>query len=231
MDDYSNLGMCLRYIAGAFNWPFIPTNSNFGCDIQFKDGFNAEAEYPCKTKIPMVKDPFTGEDVAVLAPLKPELAVIHVTMADTEGNAGSFGSLWNHFELSRAAKKLVLEADYIVDSDCWRQYPNLAFIPDFLVAAVIPFQLGCWPQASPGIYDCDEEHFYYLNKMCSTQESWKEYKAKYIDGWKTHKEYMKVIGGEEVRKIMDTNTAFLMDPYRKWIKSDEEISELIGEDY
>jgi glutaconate CoA-transferase subunit A len=35
-----------------------------------------------------------------------------------------------------------------------------------------------------------------------------------------------VIGDEKVKKLTNTNTAFLIDPYRKWIKTDEEIRKL-----
>ena len=42
-----------------------------------------------------------------------------------------------------AAKKVVLQADMIVDTDCMRQYPNLVRIPDFLVDAVGLFPHGC----------------------------------------------------------------------------------------
>ena len=73
-----------------------------------------------------------------------------------------------------AAKKVILQADYIVDTDCMRQYPNLVRIPDFLVEAVVYAPMGVWPACSTGCYDSDEEHFYYMNSMLKTEEGTKK---------------------------------------------------------
>ena len=164
-EDYSNLTMPLRFLGAALGWPFVPTTVNIGSDMQFRSSFKPD-EYPCKTKIPEITDPFTGKGICGALPVaKPELAAIHVTMADVEGNAIVLGTEWSRYELARAADKVVLQADFIVDTDCMRQYPNLVRIPDLLVEAVIPWQLGAWPQCSVGIYDSDEEHMFMMNKM------------------------------------------------------------------
>jgi hypothetical protein len=56
-----------------------------------------------------------------------------VTLVDPEGNAIMLGTEWSRFELSRAAKRVVLLADAIVHTDCMRQYPNLVRIPGIIV--------------------------------------------------------------------------------------------------
>lgn len=225
IEDYSNLTFALRLLAGAMNWPFCPTISGFGSDIEQLSGFKPD-EYPCKTKIPIVKNPFTNEDAYVVPPLKPDLAAIHVTMADVEGNAIMLGTEWCRFELARAAKKVVLQAEHIVDTDCMRQFPNLVRIPDFLVDAVVYAPMGAWPQCSTGLYDSDEEHMYYLNSCMKSDEGYAEYKAKFIDSYKTNEEFFDTIGRDKIAVLRKTATAHLMDPYRKWILSDEQIAEL-----
>lgn len=228
VEDYSNLNFSLRLLAGAMNWPFCPTVSGYGSDQEWRSAFFPE-EYPCERKIPEVVDPFTGKTCHVLSPLKPDVAAIHVTMADPEGNAIMLGTEWNRYELSRAAKKVVLQADLIVHTDCMRQYPNLVRIPDVVVDAVVYWPMGVWPQCSPGLYDSDEEHMYYMNNAMKTPEGFAEYKQKYIDSYDTVEEYLEVIGPEKIEKLQDTATKHLMDPYRKWIMSDEEIAGLINE--
>jgi len=225
IDDYSNLTFGLRLLAGAMNWPFCPTISGFASDQEMRSGFKID-EYPCKTKIPEVTDPFTGKTAHVLSPLKPDAAVIHVTMADPEGNAIMLGTEWCRFELARASKKVVLQAEFIVDTDCMRQFPNLVRIPDFLSDAVVYAPFGAWPQCSTGFYDSDEEHYYYMNDCMKTDEGFIEYKTKYIDSYRTSAEYLGVIGNSRVDKLKETVTAHLMNPYRKWIMSDERIMEL-----
>jgi glutaconate CoA-transferase subunit A len=227
-EDFSNLTMPLRFLGAALGWPFVPTTCNIGTDIQYRSAFNPD-EYPCRSKIPEIKDPFTGKIYGALPVAKPELASIHVTMADTLGNAIVLGTEWGRYELARAAEKVVLLADFIVDTDCMRQYPNLVRIPDLLVEAVIPWQLGAWPQCSVGIYDSDEQHMFLMNKMLGSEEGALEYRAKYVDSWHTHEEYLAVIGQEKIDKIMNNPTTHLMDPYRKWIKTEDEVASLMKE--
>jgi len=225
-EDYSNLSMTLRFLGGALRWPFVPATVNIGSDMQYRSAFSPD-EYPSNTKIPEITDPFTGKVYGALPVARPQLVVIHVTMADVEGNAIFLGTEWSRFELARAADQVILQADFIVDTDCMRQYPNLVRIPDLLVEAVIPWQLGAWPQCSVGVYDSDEEHMAGMNKMLGTAEGTAEFRKKYIDSWQTHEEYLALIGKEKIDKIMKNATTHLMDPYRKWIKSDQEIAELM----
>ncbi len=227
-EDYSNLTMPLRYFGAALGWPFVPTTVNVGSDLQWRSAFKPD-EYPCTSKIPQVTDPFTGKVYGALPVAKPELAAIHVTMADVEGNAIVLGTEWGRFELARAADKVVLQADFIVDTDCMRQFPNMVRVTDILVEAVVPWRFGVWPACSVGIYDSDEEHMVAMNKMLGTAEGAAEYKAKYIDSWNTHEEFLALIGKEKIDRLSNNPTTHLMDPYRKWIKTDKELKALMKE--
>lgn len=228
IEDYSNLVFGLRLLAGAMNWPFCPVVSGFGSDQEWRSGFKPD-EYPCTTKIPEVVDPFTGKAAHVVSPLQPEVAAIHVTMADPEGNAIMLGTEWCRFELARASKKVVLQADLIVDTDCMRQFPNMVRIPDFLVDAVVHVPMGAWPNCSTGLYDSDEKHYFYMNECMKTDDGFKEYKEKYIDSYNSREEYLDVIGENNIKTISATATTHLMDPYRKWIMSENDVEKLIAE--
>lgn len=227
LEDYSNGAIPLRVMGGALGWPFIPTFINIGCDQQWCSADEPEA-YPNGNKMPEIQDPFTGKVMGAFKTIQPDVAVIHVTMADPMGNAIMLGTEWSRFELSRAAKKVVLQADYIVDTDCMRQYPNLVRIPDLVVDAVVYWPMGVWPACSTGVYDSDEEHFFQMNTMLKTEEGTQEYIEKYVRSYSTAEEFQAVIGADKIAKITDTDTSFLMDPYRKWIISDDEIKELTG---
>ena len=173
-----------------------------------------------------IKDPFTGKEYGAFSVLRPDVASIHVTLADIRGNGIMIGSEWNRFEMSRAAQKVVLIADHIVDTGCMRQYPNLTRIIEELVDAVVYWPMNAWPAGSPGVHDSDEEHMFYMNDCLKTDEGTADYIKKYVTSYRSREEFMKVIGDEKVKKLTNTSTAFLIDPYRKWIKSDEEVKEL-----
>jgi glutaconate CoA-transferase subunit A len=207
------------------NWPFVPATVNIYNDQQWCS-CDYPDQYPCSQKIPLITDPFTGKKYGAFRTIRPEVAAIHVTMADIHGNAIMLGTEWNRFEMSRASEKVVLIADRIVDTDCMRQYPNLVRIIGEVVDAVVYWPFASYPQASCGLYDSDEEQMFYMNKMMKTEEDTEEFCKTWVHGWDTREEYQALIGREKISKITDTATAFLMDPYRKWIKSDAEVEEL-----
>jgi glutaconate CoA-transferase subunit A len=226
LEDYSNGSIPLRMLAGALNMPFIPANASFGSDQEYCCG-DRPAEYPCSTKVPKVKDPFSGKDVFVYPAIRPEAASIHVTMADIYGNAIMLGTEWNRYELSRSAGKVVLQADFIVDTDCMRQFPNLVRIPDAVVDAVVYWPYGAWPQCSVGVYDSDEKAMKEMNAALKTAEGTEEYIKKFVTSYSTVQEWIDLLGKERVDMICNTVTKFLMDPYRRWVKSDTEIQQML----
>ncbi|MGL5630780.1 MAG: CoA transferase subunit A [Azovibrio sp.] len=225
LEDYSNLAMAARLLGGAMNWPFIPATVNIGSDIQDRSAFAPE-EYPAQGKIPTVTDPFSGREIGAFSPLKPDVAAIHVSLADPLGNAILLGTEWSRVELSRASKKVVLIADAIVDTDCMRQYPNLVRIPDIIVDAVVYWPFGAWPQGSPGLYDIDEAHMKHMNKALATEEGTADYIRDYVESYTDIDSYLDLIGRDTIDKLSNGVTSFLLDPYRQWIKTPEEIATL-----
>lgn len=227
LEDWSNLAMPLRLLAGALNWPFAPATVNIGSDIQQRSAFAPE-HYPAKDKIPTVIDPFSGREIGAFSPLKPDVAAIHVTLADPLGNAICLGTEWSRFELSRAAKRVVVIADAIVDTDCMRQFPNLVRIPDIVVDAVVYWPFAAWPQSSPGMYDVDEEHMRLMNKALGTVEGTADYVRDYVTSYADLDSYLDVIGRDTVARLSNSTTSFLLDPYRRWIKTPEQVTQLLN---
>jgi len=223
LEDYSNLAMPLRLLGGALNWPFVPAIVNVGSDIQFRSAF-APDEYPARHKIPTVTDPFSGRQIGVFSPLQPDLAAIHVTLADRLGNCIMLGTEWSRYELSRAAKKVVVIADAIVDTACMRQFPNLVRIPDIVVEAVVHWPFAAWPQASPGMYDVDEEHMVAMNKALATEAGTAAYIRDYVDSYGDNPSYLDMIGRERCERLSRSTTSFLLDPYRQWLLPPQDVA-------
>lgn len=222
LEDYSNLSMPLRLLGGALNWPFVPATVNIGSDVQHRSAFTPD-EFPSKAKIPTVTDPFSGREIGAFRPLTPDLAAIHVTLADTAGNCIMIGTEWSRFELSRAARKVVVLADAIVDTGCIRQFPNLVRIPDLIVEAVVYWPFAAWPQGSPGMYDIDEKHMDLMNKSLATEEGTTAYLRDHVDSYSDLDSYLAMIGHENRERLAQTSTAFLLDPFRQWIVPAEDL--------
>ena len=225
LEDYSNLAMPLRLLGGALNWPFVPATVNIGSDLQDRSAF-APREFPAKSKIATITDPFSGRQIGAFRPLKPDLAAIHVTLADPLGNSIMLGTEWSRFELSRAAKRVVIVADAIVDEACIRQFPNLVRIPEIVVEAVVFWPFAAWPQSSPGMYDVDEEHMRAMNAALATAEGTRDYVHTFVEGYRDVDSYLDMIGRDRLVLLGKTRTAFLLDPYRKWIMPAAEIARM-----
>ena len=222
-EDYSNLAMPLRFLAGALNLPFFPARICIGSDIER----SALGENTGTPKIPRVRDPFSGNELGALSPLSPELAVIYVPFSDAAGNAIILGSEWCSVELSRAAKKLIIVAEHIVSADCIRQYPNLVRIPAEIVDAVTWTPLGAWPNGSAGLYDADDAHIFEMNAALKTEAGTQAYLEKYVYPSETAGALRERIGRDRLARLFCTPSAFLADPYRKWILPENEIEKLI----
>jgi glutaconate CoA-transferase subunit A len=225
LEDYSNLAMPLRLLGGALNWPFVPATVNIGSDLQDRSAFAPE-EYPATSKIATVTDPFSGRQIGAFRPLKPDIAAIHVTLADPLGNCIMLGTEWSRFELSRAAKRVVILADAIVEEACIRQYPNLVRIPEIVVEAVVYWPFTAWPQSSPGMYDVDEEHMRHMNKALATVEGTAGYVRDFVESYDGVESYLDMIGRGKLEQLGKTATGFLLDPYRKWIMPAAEVARI-----
>ncbi|MCG5501342.1 CoA transferase subunit A [Ectothiorhodospira lacustris] len=230
LEDYSNLTMPLRYLAAALGLPFMPTRVNIGSDLQYWNGQDAAA-LDGNEKIPLIGDPFQeGGRVGALRPLAPDLAAIHVTLADPQGNGIMIGSEWSRWELARAAKRVVLIADHIVDTACMRQFPNLVRIPSALTDAVVCWPLSAWPQSSPGVHDVDEAQMRAMNQALGNDADTRNFLGTFVFGWDSHADFMALIGSARSEALRRTETAFLLDPYRQWFLSDRQITELTQAD-
>ncbi|MBI5521411.1 MAG: CoA transferase subunit A [Desulfarculus sp.] len=225
IEDYSNGAMALRFLGGALNWPFVPATVCLNNDQQWCSGDHPD-EYPCARKIPEITDPFSGKKLGAFSVLRPQVAAIHVTMADMEGNAIMLGSEWSRFEMARAAGQVVLVAERIVDQGCMRQYPNLVRIISEVVEAIVYWPWAAWPQSVVGLYDSDEEHMLLMNDMLATAEGTAQYLERYVRAFQTRAEFQALIGPEKMDRLAATATAFLMDPYRRWILPDDQIAAL-----
>ncbi len=153
-----------------------------------------------------------------------------MSLADPLGNAIMLGTEWSRFELSRAAKKVILIADAIVDTACMRQFPNLVRIPDIIVEAVVYHPFAAWPQSSPGLYDVDEVHMKLMNKSLSTAEGTADYVRDYVESYSDIESYLDLIGRDNIAQLSDSATRFLLAPYRQWIKTPAEIAALMADE-
>jgi glutaconate CoA-transferase subunit A len=137
----------------------------------------------------MTTDPFSGRQVLVGAPLRPDVALIHASMADERGNAVFGGAPFVDRLMVQAAKTVLLQVERVVSTDEIARHPVGTTIPGFMVHGVVEAAGGCHPTASHGAYDLDEEQIRLYLSMAGKVEGVRQYLGQYVTGC-TEEEYL-----------------------------------------
>ena len=182
-EEYSHFGMITRLQAGASGLPFLPMNQVGVQDL--------EKANPLIKRIP---DPYGGKDVIVVPALNPDVAIVHVQRADTNGNAHLWGIIGEQKEAAFAAKKVILTTEEIVDESVIRSDPNRTMIPGIIVHAVCHVPYACHPSYAQGYYDRDNAFYLKWDKISSSEETVKSWLDEWVFGVKDREEYWEKLG-------------------------------------
>jgi len=190
--EISNAGIQWRIRAAAMGLPFIPARVMLGTDT-FK-----------KSAGVVVKDPFSGKRIALLPACYPDVALIHVHRCDMYGNSQIDGISVMDMELARAARRLIITTEKIVDHEVIRNESWRTNIPFFCVDAVVEVPYGSHPGNMPLLYYSDEEHIAEWLKLSKTEEGANQYFDKYVFGVSDFKDYIELVGGmAKMKKLED----------------------------
>jgi 3-oxoacid CoA-transferase subunit A/glutaconate CoA-transferase subunit A len=185
--EISNAGYQWRFLAAAMGLPFIPARILMGTDT-FE-----------KSSAKIVRDPWSGKPICLLPAAYPDVAMFHVPRCDKYGNAQIDGILVEDFELSRAARRVIVTTEEIVDEEVIRRAPDRTVIPFYLVDAVCEVPYGAHPTQMPYLYFFDEEHIREWLTLSRTEEGTKAYFDRYVFGVRDFEEYLERVGG--IRKL------------------------------
>jgi acyl CoA:acetate/3-ketoacid CoA transferase alpha subunit len=188
--EWSNAGLSWRFKAAAMGVPFLPARSMLGSDTLRRSA--------AKT----MRDPYTGLEVALLPALFLDCAVIHVHRADRYGNCQIDGITGFAPEMSRAAKRLIVTAEEIVEPEVFRRDPGRTTIPFYLVDAVVKAPFGAHPGETSGAYRRDEAGIKEWLEAARTPEGTKAYLDRWVYGLSGHAEYLRTLGTRRLRGLL-----------------------------
>ena len=181
--NLTNFAAALALQAGAMGVPFLPTRSALGSDLAKDNEFFVEFQ-----------SPFTGEKLHAVKALTPDLTIVHVQRADREGNAHCWGGFGVMLEGVRAAKKVIVVAEEIVESEVIASDPNRTVIPGFLVTAVVECPWGAHPSPVQGYYSRDNAYFRQYHEQTKTPVDFAAWQARWVDGVNDRREYLNLLG-------------------------------------
>jgi len=187
-EEWSHLGIGLRLKAAAMGVPFLPTFSMLGSDIM--NQLNLEK----------LKCPYSGETVALVPALFPDVGIIHAHRADKYGNVQIDGYI--HFDkyIALASKHVIITVEEIVESDVFRNQPDRTLIPFFCVDAVVRVAFGAYPTECWNKYDADFEHLsdYHAKVVEKGTTAVSEYIDKYIYMTSSFEDFLEKVGTERL---------------------------------
>ena len=190
IEEYSHFGMITRLQAGAAGLPFLPMNLTAATDLE-----RSNPNYR------RVIDPYSGQEVLVVPPLHPDVAIVHVQRADARGNAHLWGIIGEQKEAAFAARHVILTAEEIVDEDVIRSDPNRTLIPEFIVDAVCHVPYCAHPSYTQGYYDRDNDFYLEWDKISESQESIQAYLSEWVLGVADRAAYLEKLGSNVLRRL------------------------------
>jgi glutaconate CoA-transferase, subunit A len=145
LEEHSHAGMANRYAAGAADLPFAVLRGYAGTDLV------------AHTSVSFIECPFTGERLAAVAALRPDVAIVHAQEADGEGNVQLWGIPGVQKEAVLAARRSLVTVERIVER--LEPRPGAVVIPGWVLDVVALAPGGSRPSYSQGITERDNEFY------------------------------------------------------------------------
>ncbi|MEU3275104.1 CoA-transferase [Saccharomonospora sp. NPDC006951] len=146
IEEHSHAGMANRYVAGASGLPFAVLRGYRGTDL------------PEHTDtIKQITCPFTGEQLAAVPALNPDVSVIHAQRADRAGNVQMWGLVGVQKEAVLSAKRSLVTVEEIVDE--LEPVAGQVILPHWAVTCVAEAPRGAHPSYAQGYYERDNAYY------------------------------------------------------------------------
>lgn len=145
IEEHSHAGLTARYVAGASGLPFGVLRGYSGTGL---------ATTPA---VSSVTCPFTGERLAAVPALNPDVGIIHAQQADVEGNVQLWGITGVQKETVLASARSLVTVEHVVDQLELR--PGGVIIPSWVITAVAHVPGGAQPSYAAGFSSRDNAFY------------------------------------------------------------------------
>jgi acyl CoA:acetate/3-ketoacid CoA transferase alpha subunit len=189
VEELSETALNARLGAGIRNLPFLPTRGLIGTDL-----------IDINDNLVMIEDPFGGTPVVACRALVPDVALVHAHRADRHGNVQYEPTiLWPDIgAMPKAAKRVIVTCEEIVDTDVLRRNPDRTVLPGFVVDAVVEVPYGAHPTSFFPAYGYDTRMHVEWIKAARDEEAVVAFLDRYIREPADQAEYLAAAGGAEM---------------------------------
>jgi glutaconate CoA-transferase subunit A len=196
IEEHSNFTIGLALQAAAAGLPFLPTKTIGGSDFANGEQFGR------------VTCPFTGAELVAVRALHPNVAILHVQRADSEGNAHVWGNFGVMREAALAAQRVLITCEEIVDHEVIVSDPNRTLIPGFIVSSVVHVPFGSYPSPTQGYARRDDGFYFDYHKATRSREGFEQWLDNYVYGVTDHAALLARLGKERVEKLKPQGNLF-----------------------
>lgn len=181
IEEHSHAGIANAFVAGAANLPFGVLR-----------GYRATDLTKYNDRIRRISCPFTGEELAAVAALRPDVGVIHAQRADRRGNVLIFGIVGVQKETVLASKRAIVTVEEIVDD--LDPPADSCILPHWVVDAVCVVPGGAYPSYALGYYDRDNRFYKAWDGIARDRETFTAWMERHILGTQDFAAFRALIG-------------------------------------
>jgi len=146
IEEHSHAAMAAAYAAGASNLPFAVLRGYIGSDLIEKN-----------PRIKEIACPFTGERLAAVPALRPDVAIVHAQQANRAGDVLVSGIMGVQKEAVLCARRAIVTVEEIVDE--FEHPPHSIVIPNWVIDAICVVPGGARPSYAHGYYQRDNAFY------------------------------------------------------------------------
>ncbi|MDE3032941.1 MAG: CoA transferase subunit A, partial [Acidobacteriota bacterium] len=171
--EQAHAGMAVAYTAGAANLPFGMLRGYIGTDLA-----------KVNPDIRSVTCPYTGDRIATVPALHPDVTILHAQKADRRGNVLLHGIVGAGKEAAMAARKLLVTVEEVVeDLDA---APNAVILPHWIVTAIACVPWGAYPSYAQGYYERDNAFYLAWDEISRDRTTFQAWMDRHVMGTPDH---------------------------------------------
>ena len=158
IEEHSHAAMANAYEAGAAGLPLAVFRGYRGAGL-------AEVNPNIKS----ITCPFSGENLAAVPSVRPDVSFIHAQKADRKGNVLIEGIIGVQKEAVLAAKRAVVTVEEIVDE--LDAHPNACILPGWTMKAICVVPGGAHPSNTHGYYGRDNASYIEWDRISADRDA------------------------------------------------------------
>ena len=180
IEEHEHAGMAVAYAAGASHLPFGILRGYAGTDLT------------PHTTVQFIDCPFTGEKLAAVKAIRPDVTIIHAQKADTKGNVLLWGIVGAQKEAILAAERAIVTVEEIVEK--LDAPPNSVILPTWVLNAVAVVKHGAFPSYTHGYYPRSNTFYQQWDGISKNRDTFLAWIDKHIMKTKDFDEFRALLG-------------------------------------